>query len=69
MEQDDAPSMREEIIGMVIDALRKQGYPTLTRETVATDDAHRAAFIEMLGDCRPLPVVSQLIEDARHRTI
>lgn len=69
MEQDDAPSMREEIIAMVIAALRKQGYPTLTRETVATDDTHRAAFIEMLGDCRPLPVVTQLIEEARHRTI
>lgn len=68
-DDDDTLSMREQIIGIVVEALRKQGYPTLTRETVAMDDAHRQAFIDMLGDCRPLPVVRRLMEDARRRRI
>lgn len=59
--------MREQIVEIVLEALRKQGYPTLTRDSVARDDAHRQAFIDMLGDCRPLPVVRQLMDDAKHR--
>ena len=69
MDQHDGPTMRAQIVDIVLDALRKQGYPDMTLETVAADDDHRRAFIEMLEDCRPLPVVRQLIEDARRRQL
>lgn len=60
----DGP-MREEIIRMVVEALNSQGLPELTLDSVRADDHHRTAFIEMLQDCRPLPVVTQLIRDTR----
>ncbi len=55
-------SMEEEILQMVIDALNQQGYPGLDRESLSTNRAHREAALDMLGDCRPLPVVRQLID-------
>ncbi len=58
-------AMRDEIVAMVIEALNRQGFPDLTLETVRGDPAHREAFIDMLQDCRPLPVVRALIADAR----
>ena len=55
-------SMAEEILRIVIEALNKQGYPDLTLDTLATDATHRDAAIDMLRDCRPLPVIRDLIE-------
>lgn len=60
----DGP-MREEIIRMVVEALNAQGLPELTLDSVRRDESHRAAFVEMLRDCRPLPVVTQLIRDTQ----
>jgi len=60
----DAP-MREQIVAIVVEALRAQGQPDLSVDSVRVDPGHRAAFIEMLQDCRPLPVVKSLIEDLR----
>lgn len=57
-------AMRDEIIRMVIDALNEQGFPTLDLDSVRRDPRHREAFVEMLGHCRPLPVVNQLVIDA-----
>ncbi len=58
----DGP-MRQEIMTMVVEALNRQGYPDLTPETLAREPAHKAAVLDMLRDCRPMPVVLQLIED------
>jgi len=58
----DGP-MRNEIMTMVIEALNKQGYPDLDEVTISQNPAHRRAVIEMLRDCRPMPVVLELIED------
>lgn len=57
--------MREQVIEIVIDALRRQGHPEMTRATIRTDAAHRAAFMAMLDDCRPLPVIVALKQDVR----
>ena len=57
--------MREQVVDIVIDALNRQGYPELSRRTIISDDAHRAAFLAMLDDCRPLPVILELKQDVR----
>jgi hypothetical protein len=57
--------MHEQVVDIVIDALNRQGFPDMTRETVLADSGHRAAFLEMLDDCRPLPVIGALKEDIR----
>lgn len=57
--------MRNEVIEIVLDALERQGYPTMTRQTVQQDEAHRRAFLAMLDDCRPLPVIQELKQDVR----
>lgn len=56
-------TMREEIVRMVVEALNDQGLPELDLDSVRTNPAHRDAFIGMLKDCRPMPVVVQLIQD------
>lgn len=58
----DGP-MREEILTMVVEALNKQGFPTLTRASIAGDPAHREAALDMLRDCRPMPIVRALIAE------
>jgi len=58
----DGP-MRQEIVTMVVEALNRQGYPDLSPESLARDPAHKQAALDMLRDCRPMPVVLQLIED------
>jgi hypothetical protein len=37
----------------------------MTLETVRADTDHKEAFIRMLADCRPLPVVLELMADGR----
>ena len=65
MSADNEPTMRDQIVAMIIDALRKQGHPDLSVQTVRTDPAHREAFVEMLQACRPMPVITRLIADVR----
>lgn len=60
--------MRQEIIEICVEALRESGHPGATAENVFTDDAHGAAFLDLLRDCRPLKVIRELImevEDGR----
>ncbi|MBV9538364.1 MAG: hypothetical protein JOY70_05475 [Acidisphaera sp.] len=57
--------MREQVIDILIDALNRQGFPELSRRTVLADPAHKAAFLAMLDDCRPLPVIVALKHDIR----
>lgn len=59
-------TMREEIITMVVEALNQRGYPELTAGSVNRDPAHRAAFLDLLRDCRPLPVVLEVMADAEN---
>ena len=37
------------------------GYPDATPESIFGNSQHRAAAIEMLKDCRPMPVILSLI--------
>lgn len=55
--------MRQEIIEICVQALRKSGHPGATAENVFTDDAHGTAFLDLLRDCRPLKVVRELIKE------
>lgn len=56
----DGP-MDREILVMAVEALNKQGHPEITLESTQTDSAHRALVIDMLKDCRPMPVVLDVI--------
>ncbi|MCR9221101.1 MAG: hypothetical protein NXI21_12835 [Alphaproteobacteria bacterium] len=58
----DGP-MRDEILTMVVEALNRQGQPDLTAESVRRNPAHREAALDMLRDCRPMPVVLALIAE------
>jgi hypothetical protein len=57
--------MREQVIDIIIDALNNQGRPNLTRSSVRSVPQDRSAFIALLDDCRPLPVILELKEDVR----
>lgn len=60
----DGP-MRDEIIVLLVEALNRQGYPDLDAATIRTRPEHRDAALDLLGDCRPLPVVHALIAELR----
>lgn len=62
----DGP-MRYEIIVMAVEAANKQGYPTMSRESIWSDDKHRNLMLDYLGDCRPMPVILELIEDLKSK--
>lgn len=55
--------MRDEIIDICLSALRNAGHEGATRESIWTDPAERAEFLELLRACRPLPVVRELIAE------
>ena len=65
IEEIHGDEMREQVVEIVIDALNQQGFPTMSRETVRTDPVHRDAFLAMLDDCRPLPIIVALKQDVR----
>ncbi len=58
----DGP-MREEIIRMAVEALNRE-HPELTADSVNRDPRHRLLFVELLRDCRPLPIIREIIADA-----
>ena len=60
----DGP-MRHEIIVMAVEAANKQGHPDVTRESIWTEPAHRDLMLEYLYDCRPMPVILDLIEELK----
>lgn len=55
--------MRDEIIEICVDALRAHGELMADRNTIMTDPRLSALFLEMLRDCRPLPVIRALIRE------
>lgn len=58
----DGP-MRHEIIVMAVEAANKQGYPDVDRDTIWTNPEHRALMVDYLRDCRPLPLIKEMIAD------
>ncbi|MCR9127818.1 MAG: hypothetical protein NXH82_17105 [Rhodobacteraceae bacterium] len=58
----DGP-MRHEIIVMSVEAANRQGHPDVTRETIWTRPDHRDLMLEYLRDCRPLPIILELISE------
>lgn len=56
--------MREAIIEMVIASLHRWEGLAVTRESLRADEAHRAAFVRVLRECRPLPIVKAIEADA-----
>jgi hypothetical protein len=55
--------MREEIVEMCAQALRGQGHPGATSEGILSDAALAKAAAALLRDCRPMPVVLDLIAE------
>jgi hypothetical protein len=55
--------MREEIVEICAEALRGQGHPGATPEGVLFDAALAKAAAALLRDCRPMPVVIELIAE------
>jgi hypothetical protein len=62
-------SMEAQILKVVIDALNDQGYPGLSSESLRDNSQHRAAAIDMLRDCRPMPVIRGMIEKIEDRQL
>jgi len=58
----DGP-MRREILTMLVEALETQGCPGISFRSIAENPTHRDAALDMLGDCRPLPVIKELMQD------
>lgn len=63
MTESPDPAMREEIVEILLAALRRQGHPEISRESLAACEDQRAAFLALLDDCRPLPVIRRLRDD------
>ncbi len=55
--------MRDEIVEICAEAMRDQGYPEATVASVRRDPRHAAAALAMLRDCRPMPVVLEVIAE------
>jgi hypothetical protein len=56
----DGP-MDAEILRMAIEALSRQGHAGISRESLRTVHEHRLLVADMLRDCRPLPVIREMI--------
>jgi hypothetical protein len=54
--------MRAEVIDICVEALRAQG-ERVDRDTIVSDPRLAALFLDLLRDCRPLPVIQALIRD------
>jgi hypothetical protein len=55
--------MRDEILDMCIEVLRRTRYPDASRASVRHDPEHAAAVVGLLKDCRPLPLIRALIDE------
>ena len=66
MQADGEPdNMRDEIVRICADALREQGHGDVTEAALLTDPHIAAAALRLLEDCRPLPVVVDLMGELR----
>jgi len=57
----DGP-MDHEIVRMSVEAANKQGFPNLTTETIWSNPEHTSLMIDYLKDCRPLPIILDMIK-------
>ena len=55
--------MRDEILDICLATLRGQGFPDASADAVLRDPALAAAAVELLRDCRPMPVIVALIDE------
>lgn len=55
--------MRDEIIDICVETLRTQGFPNASADAVLHDPALASAAVELLRDCRPMPVIVALIDE------
>jgi len=55
--------MREEILEICAETLRGQGHAAATGAALLEDRALAAAALALLRDCRPMPVIVDLIAD------
>jgi hypothetical protein len=55
--------MRAEIVEICAEALRGNGFADASAEAIARDPRLATAALELLRDCRPLPVVRDLIAE------
>jgi hypothetical protein len=55
--------MREEIVEICAEALREQGHPGATPAGILRDAELARAAAALLRDCRPMPVVLELIAE------
>ena len=54
--------MRDEVIDICVEAFRAQG-ERVDRGTIVSDPRLATLFLDLLGDCRPLPVIQALVRD------
>ena len=55
--------MREAILELCVEALRRNGHPGASAGSLRRAPAERAAALELLRACRPLPVILELIRE------
>jgi hypothetical protein len=55
--------MRDEIVAMCVEVLRRAGHEQVAAETIMTDEVYSAEFLNLLRDCRPLLVVRELVAE------
>ncbi len=55
--------MREEIVDMCVDVLRRAGHERVAAENLMSEEANSAKFLALLRDCRPLLVIRKLIAE------
>lgn len=55
--------MRAEIVEICAEALRGNGFADASADTIGRDPALASAAVALLRDCRPLPVVLELIAE------
>ena len=61
----DPDDMRGEIVRICADALREQGHGDVTEAALLAEPRLAAAALRLLEDCRPLPVIVDLMDELR----
>lgn len=61
------PPMRDAIVDMCVAVLRATEFPDADARSVFENAAQAEAFLDLLHDCRPLPVIRDLIAEVEER--
>lgn len=66
MQSESEPDdMRVEIVRICADALREQGHGEVSEAALLSDPRFASAALRLLEDCRPLPVIVDLMDELR----